>query len=165
MHTKRTLSIVGILLLVMSMVLLISACNGGESGSTDTDTGGSTSSGSTTDSGNDTEDQEDTVVPSPTPEPETLIPEVLAVHPDAYDFEITAASDTYVYIVPMMVKETTEYLLAAQEALGWEKLGNPTIMGHLATLTMKMGDDRLTINLQDNELSETTRVQMLLMQQ
>ena len=65
----------------------------------------------------------------------------------------------------MMVQETTEYLLTELQAKGWELLGQPTIMGHLATLNMKMGDSRLSVSMQDNERSQTTRVQMLLMEQ
>jgi hypothetical protein len=38
-------------------------------------------------------------------------------------------------------------------------------MGHLATLNMKNDTYRLTISMQDNERSETTRVQMVLMEQ
>ena len=64
----------------------------------------------------------------------------------------------------MMVKETADYLLVEHEAKGWERLGAPTIMGHLATLNLKMGDSRLTISMQDNELTEATRVQMLVIQ-
>ena len=93
------------------------------------------------------------------------IPDVLAIHPDAFDFEINALSDTYVYLVPMMVAETTEYMLTELKALGWEELGKPTVMGHLATLNLQMDKSRLTISMQDNERSETTRVQMVLMQQ
>ncbi len=145
MHLKRTLSIFGILTLVLTMVFLLSACQGEESG---------------------TVISEETEAPAePTPDPADEFPEFLVLHPDAFDIDITEVSGTYVYYVPMMVKEITEYLLAEHEAKGWEKLGNPTIMGHLATLTMKMGDDRLTISMQDNELSESTRVQILLMQQ
>ena len=170
MKTKRTLIILGLLVLAISLVALVSACGGRESGSTDTDTstGSGTDSGGTTGSGSDDSGDSgdvDTVEPSPTPEPADLFPDILVLHPDAFDIEVTEASGTYVYLVPMMVKETTEYLLAEHEALGWEKLGNPTVMGHLATLTMKMGEDRLTVSMQDNELSESTRVQMLLMQQ
>ena len=93
------------------------------------------------------------------------IPDGLMNHPDAYDFEVSAVSDTYVYIVPMMVAETTEYMLTELKALGWEELGKPTIMGHLATLNMQMDKSRLTISMQDNEHSESTRIQMVLMQQ
>jgi hypothetical protein len=171
MKKKKILTIIGIIVLIISLIALVSACGGGKSGSTDTDSGtsGSTDTGGDTDTGSsdsgDDEDNGDTVEPSPTPEPASLFPEVLALHPEAFDIEVSVASGTYVYLVPGMVKETVEYLLAEQEALGWEKLGNPTVMGHLATLTMKMGDDRLTVSMQDNELSESTRVQMLLMQQ
>jgi len=148
MNLKRTLSILGILTLVLTMGFLLSACQGEESGPVDS-----------------VDSEEITAPAEPTPDPADEFPEFLVLHPDAFDIDITEVSGTYVYYVPMMVKEITEYLLAEHEAKGWEKLGNPTIMGHLATLTMKMGDDRLTISMQDNELSESTRVQILLMQQ
>ena len=92
------------------------------------------------------------------------IPDVLVIHPDAFDFEINAVNDTYVYVVPMMVAEATEYMLTELKVLGWEELGKPTVMGHLATLNMQMDKSRLTISMQDNERSETTRIQMVLMQ-
>ena len=49
--------------------------------------------------------------------------------------------------------------------MAWEELGKPTEMGHLATRNMLMDKSRLTITIQDNEHSETARIQMLLMQQ
>jgi hypothetical protein len=149
MKAKRTIRIVTLLILVISLFTLLAGCGGGASDSADTDNGAETS-----ESG-----------PTPTPDPADLFPEFLVLHPDAYDIEVTEASGTYVYQVPMMVKETTEYLLAEHEARGWEKLGNPTVMGHLATLTMQMEGKRLTVSMQDNELSESTRVQILLIEQ
>ena len=65
----------------------------------------------------------------------------------------------------MMAAETTEYMLTELEAMGWEERGKLTVMGHLATLNMQMDKSRLTISMQDNERSETTRIQMVLMQQ
>lgn len=100
-----------------------------------------------------------------TPGPEALIPDVLVLHPDAYDIVTTPSSGTYIYVIPGMVAEAMEYMLTELKAKGWEELGQPTLMGHLATLTLQMGKDRLTISMQDNEISETTRIQMLLMQQ
>ncbi len=100
-----------------------------------------------------------------TPGPEALIPDVLVLHPDAYDIVATPSSGTYIYVIPGMVAEAMEYMLTELKAKGWEELGQPTLMGHLATLTLQMGKDRLTISMQDNEISETTRIQMLLMQQ
>ncbi len=93
------------------------------------------------------------------------IPDILVIHPEAYDLEITKATNTYVYHVPMMVNETLDYLLQELKAKGWEELGQPTVMGHLATLNMKQEGYRLTVSLQDNEHSMSTRVQMLLMKQ
>ena len=160
MYTKKVLGVISLLALVVSLVFLLSACGGGDTEPADTSSGGTTDSGS-----DDTGTEEETVLPTATLAPEELFPEELFLHPDAYDIEVTEASGMYVYLVPGMVKEITEYLLDEQLSLGWEKLGNPTIMGHLATLNLKMDSDRLTISLQDNELSESTRVQMLLMQQ
>ncbi len=96
---------------------------------------------------------------------EEQIPDILVIHPDAYDLEITKATNTYVYHVPMMVNETLDYLLQELKAKGWEELGQPVVMGHLATLNMKQEGYRLTVSLQDNEHSMSTRVQMLLMKQ
>ena len=93
------------------------------------------------------------------------VPDSIVVHPDAMNLEIDRANNTYVYIVPMMVQETTDYLLGALEEKGWEPLGQPTVMGHLATINMQQEDHRLSISMQDNERSETTRVQMLLLEQ
>ncbi len=92
-------------------------------------------------------------------------PDILVLHPDAMDVEINAAAGTYVYIVPGMVADTVAYLQTELEAKGWVVLGQPTIMGHLATLNMQMDNYRVTISMQDNDLSQTTRVQMLLLQQ
>jgi hypothetical protein len=159
MHTKKTLSILGTVILVVTLVMLLTACGGAKSDTPDTSTGGSATGSDSSDSGNDN------VAPPPTEKPEETFPDFLVLHPDAFDIEITAASGLYVYSVPMMVKETTDYLWAEHEALGWETMSNPTVMGHLATIVMKMDEDRLTISMQDNELTETTRIQMLLIQQ
>jgi hypothetical protein len=114
------------------------------------------------DNGNEDQDADEPEAPA-TPEPQ--VPDSLVIHPDATNLEIDPANDTYVYIVPMMVGDTTDYLLNALQEKGWETLGQPTIMGHLATLNMQQDDLRLSISMQDNERSETTRVQMLLMDQ
>ncbi|TFG73370.1 MAG: hypothetical protein E4H27_00880 [Anaerolineales bacterium] len=159
---KRYLSIAGVLILIATMVLLLSACQGGNAVSDSTGAEGSSSGGSTSDS--ESGNSEDTQPVEPTPTPEEMLPDTLVLHPDAYDMDFSESSGTYVYYVPMMVKEAAEYLLVEHEAKGWERLGTPVIMGHLATLNMKMGENRLTISMQDNELSETTRVQMLIIQ-
>lgn len=99
--------------------------------------------------------------PEATPTLREQIPDSLVVHPDAFDFEITPASNTYIYIVPGMVAETLEYMEAEFTSRGWEALGKPTVMGHLATLNLQMGKSRLTVSMQDNERTETTRVQMV----
>lgn len=161
MHTRQIMKLLGILTLVIGLMLIVSGCGGGETTPVDTDNGENTSEATNTESSENDEATES----NPTPELAATFPDVLVMHPDAYDIEITEASGAYVYQVPLMVKETTEYLIEEQEALGWEIMGNPTVMGHLASLTLKMGEDRLTISMQDNELSESTRVQFQLMQQ
>jgi hypothetical protein len=150
--------------------LVLTACGGGGSESTTpessagtTTNGGSTSNGGSDDGGDESTASESE--PEPTMSPADQFPEALVIHPEAFDLEANEASNTYVYIVPMMVGDTTEYLLEELQAQGWEELGQPTIMGHLATLNMKNDTYRLTISMQDNERSETTRVQMVLMEQ
>lgn len=101
----------------------------------------------------------------PTVAPEDLFPEILILHPDATDIVVTEATNTYVYIVPMMVEETMTYLQTELEARGWEALGNPSMMGHLATVVMQHDEYRANISLQDNERSMTTRVQISLIDQ
>jgi hypothetical protein len=162
MARKRGLRSVGGLLVVV--ILLLGGCGGG-----------GTEEAAVPDSGAAVV-EEKTVVPEEsggepvaeveaTPAPEDLFPDVLVVHPDAHDIVATPASGTFVYVIPGMVAEAMEYMLTELKARGWEELGQPTLMGHLATLTLRMDKDRLTISMQDNEISETTRVQMLLMQQ
>lgn len=160
MNTRKITKLLGILALAIGLIFIVSGCGGGETTVVDTDNGGSSSGKVTTESG----DNGETTASNPVEETEVTFPDVLVVHPDAFDIEITEASGTYVYLVPMMVKETTEYLITELEALGWEIMGSPTVMGHLASLTMQMGDDRLTVSMQDNELSQSTRVQFQLMQ-
>ncbi len=167
MKTRHFLWIVGILLIITAV--LLTACGGGEV----TSAPGSSDSSVTTTSEEETtksadpaaEKPTDTPIPAATLTPRERIPEFLVVHPDAFNFEVTEAANTYVYIVPMMVAETTAYLEEGLKAAGWEELGKPTIMGHLATLNMKRTGYRLTVSMQDNERSATTRIQMLLSKQ
>lgn len=146
---------------IVIAALLLTACGGGE-----TTTPVVESSATTTESTEETTAATVALAePTATPEPRDRIPEILVVHPDAFDFEITEATNTYVYVVPIMVADTTAYLETELKARGWKELGKPTVMGHLATLIMQREGYRLTVSMQDNERSMTTRVQMLLMEQ
>jgi hypothetical protein len=170
MNMKHDLWIVGVFIVVMA--LLLTACGGGgETPSEDTsvaesnDTTTESTEESAEASDETTEKPAEPAEPTATLEPKDQIPEILVVHPDAFNFEVTEATNTYVYVVPIMVAETTEYLQTELKALGWKELGKPTVMGHLATLIMQREGYRLTVSMQDNERSTTTRVQMLLMEQ
>jgi len=170
MNMKHNLRIVGVLIVIVA--LLLTACGGGgETPSEDTNVAESESTTTestektTEASGETTEKPAEPAEPTATLEPKDRIPDILVVHPDAFNFEVTEATHTYVYVVPMMVADTTAYLETELKALGWEELGKPTVMGHLATLNLKREGYRLTVSMQDNERSQTTRVQMLLMEQ
>ncbi len=170
MNMKHNLRIVGVLIVIVA--LLLTACGGGGETPSE-DTGVAESESTTTEStektteasGETTEKPAEPAEPTATLEPKDRIPDILVVHPDAFNFEVTEATHTYVYVVPMMVADTTAYLETELKALGWEELGKPTVMGHLATLNLKREGYRLTVSMQDNERSQTTRVQMLLMEQ
>lgn len=153
------------LLLLTASLLTLTACGGNSTEVAPTSEApvAASESAEVEDTDNDiAEDSEQEAEPvQATLTPAAQIPESLAVHPDAFDFEVSPASNTYIYYVPMMVAETTEYMLEALTTLGWEELGKPTVMGHLATMNMQMDSSRLTISMQDNELSETTRIQMV----
>ena len=163
MRTRQALRTLSMLL--VALTLLLAACGGDQSPATsEPATGGETES--EIPSGNDDETGEEApAAEEPTAAPEDEIPDILVVHPEAANIEVNEASNTYVYVVPMMVQESADYLIEELEAKGWEELGQPTIMGHLATLNLQQDGHRLTISLQDNERTETTRVQMLLMEQ
>ena len=133
--------------------------------SSNTGASGDTESDKPADEAEGKETEVEVQAPTATPEPKDAIPDILVVHPDAFDFEITEVTHTYVYRVPMMVAETLEYLETELNALGWTELGKPTLMGHLATLNLQREGYRLNVSLQDNEHSKTTRVQMLLSEQ
>lgn len=163
-------------LLLITVVALFAACGGGSPAEPAAEPDAPAMSdneaaGNTGDGGGEVEEAEETEAPAATDAPEATltprqqIPDSLVVHPDAFDVEINPASNTYIYIVPMMVAETTEYMLQELTAKGWQELGKPTIMGHLATLNMQMDKSRLTISMQDNERSQTTRVQMVFIEQ
>ena len=159
MEKKRTIRLVGYLLLVLSFAL--TACGGANATPEviEAPANGSTTEETTNGA------TEVPAAPEATPTDAERFPEILVLHPDATDIQANPASGTYLYIVPMMVQETNDYLLEAMKALGWEELGRPVVMGHLATLNMQMNKTRVTISMQDNERSQTTRVQMLLLEQ
>lgn len=165
MAQKRILRLIALML--MTALLLLTACGGGNADEAPATSAPAESNDAPPANNDDAGDEEAHAVAAPTATLTLVeqIPDVLVIHPDAFDFEISAVSDTYVYFVPMMVAETTEYMLAELKGLGWEELGKPTVMGHLATLNMQMDKSRLTISMQDNERSETTRIQMVLMRQ
>ncbi len=164
---KNTLWIAGIVVIIA--VLLLTACGGKEKTSAPAGPVVESSSDTTTEKSNETSAETDEptqpVEPTATPEPQDRFPDILVIHPDAFNFEVTEATHTYVYVIPLMVADAVAYLEPEFKAKGWEELGKPTIMGHLATLNLKREGYRLTVSLQDNELSKTTRVQMLLMEQ
>ena len=162
MTRKRDFRRAGGLLIVA--VLLLASCGGGSAEAPPVVDGGGPAIEEEVPTVADNGD-ETVAEAEPNPAPENPIPDVLVLHPDAFDLVATPTSGTYVYQVPGMVAEIMEYMLTELKAKGWEELGQPTLMGHLATLTLRMGKDRLTISMQDNEITETTRVQMLLMQQ
>ena len=148
---------------VMGVTLLLAACAGGATSSP-------TTQGDTV-AGNGqavvVDDQPDATADTAggAEEASSTFPDILVLHPDAMDIQANDAAGTYVYVVPGMVAETMDYIQTELKAKGWEPLGQPTVMGHLATLNMQMGKSRVTISMQDNDLSQTTRVQMLLLQQ
>jgi len=160
MQTRHFLWGVGLVLIAAAV--LLTACGGsaGPSSPAGSDQTVTTASGETAKPADSAAEK-----PVATLTPQERIPEFLIVHPEAFDFEITEAANTYVYIVPMMVAETVAYLEENLKAVGWEELGKPTVMGHLATLNMKREGYRLAVSMQDNERSQTTRVQMLLSKQ
>lgn len=162
MERKRILRWIALLLVTASLVL--TACGGGSSDATpETSAPVANDNGGTTDDSDMEEGGEE--APEATPSPREQIPDSLVVHPDAFDFQVTPASNTYIYVIPGLVAEATEYMETELKAKGWEELGKPTIMGHLATLNLQMGNSRLTISMQDNERTETTRVQMVFLEQ
>ncbi len=166
MEKTRVITVIGLLLLVLAFVL--SACGGGnvapisegenaaeEQVQPQAQTGSAAS--------DDDDEVQEPAAPAATLTPAEQFPETLVIHPEADNIQANPSSGTYVYIVPMMVQETTDYLLQEMEALGWQVLGKPTVMGHLATLNMTMDKTRVTISMQDNERSQTTRVQMVVL--
>ncbi|HOT92727.1 MAG TPA: hypothetical protein PLJ78_12700 [Anaerolineae bacterium] len=171
MNLKHHLRILSVLIVIAA--LLLSACGGGSKAPAESTTvveSGSTSTEKATEAAEETTTEKtvepaEPAEPTATPEPKDQFPDILVVHPDAFNFEVTVATNTYVYVVPMMVADTVAYLETEMKAIGWEELGKPTVMGHLATLNLKREGYRLTISMQDNERTQTTRVQMLLMKQ
>ena len=171
MKISRSLRIVSVIFIVVMLLVACSSGGGSTNGSTDngentsSSTGNDENTSASASTSGDGGSAEEKVPDTPTATPEPTIPDILVVHPEATDIEITEATDTYVYIIPGMVAEAEEYFQKELTARGWELLGNPTVMGHLATINMQREDYRLTVSLQDNEHSMTTRVQMLLIEQ
>ncbi len=89
---KRILSIGGVLILIATMVLLLSACQGGNTGSGDNVTGGNASGGSTTEPENG--NSEDVQPVEPTPTPEEMLPDTLVLHPEAFDIDFNVSNGT-----------------------------------------------------------------------
>ncbi|GAG52042.1 unnamed protein product, partial [marine sediment metagenome] len=112
--------------MLMTASLLLTACGGGEVGdapatsppAANNDTPAA-SNDTPTENDDDAGDEEAPAVAAPTATLTLVerIPDLLVIHPDAFDFEVSAVSDTYVYLVPMMVAETAEYVLAELKAL------------------------------------------------
>ncbi len=174
MNTKHIFRIVGVFIVIVA--LLLTACGGGGETTPSAETSSTESESTTTENtdksaatSGETDEKPATpeapAEPTATLEPKDRIPDILVVHPDAFNFEVTEVTHTYVYVVPLMVADTVKYLEAELKNLGWEELGKPTVMGHLATLIMHREGYRLTVSMQDNERSQTTRVQMLMMKQ
>ena len=173
MEMKRMLRIVSALLVLITLVL--TACGGKETPTTPTADTPEAKSNTDNDSSNETSDDSQpteevvsdiaSAEPTATLAPQELFHELLVIHPEAFDFEVTEATHTYVYRVPLMVSDTLDYLLDELHVLGWEELGKPTLMGHLATLNLQQEGYRLNISMQDNERSQVTRIQMLLSEQ
>ncbi len=129
-------------LLLLTVMLTLVACGGGGGGTTEpTGNGGN--------------------VPEATPTPG--FPEYLPLHPEATEVQINVASKVYSYVMPGLVKEAVDYIDPQMEALGWKLIGKPNIMGHIATINMENDTSRITISLQDNERTQTTRVQFSVM--
>lgn len=133
---------VGLPVLLLLLVALLVAC-GGSGGTGPVENGG----GGT--------------APEPTPTPS--FPEFLPLHPEATEIQMNHASKVYSYVMPGLVKEAVEYVDPAMEALGWRLIGKPNIMGHIATINMENDTSRISISLQDNERTNTTRVQFSVM--
>jgi len=163
MDAKRLLRVA--LLLVVASTVVLTSCSKG--GGTAVESPSGSQAEPTTEvsqpSGSEEEEAPTAAAPTATLQPKEMFPETLVIHPEAFDFEANPATNTYVYYVPMMVAETAEYLVTELKALGWTELGKPTVMGHLATLVLQQGSMRLNVSMQDNERTETTRVQMQVM--
>jgi hypothetical protein len=136
MNNKRVLW----MLIIVGLSVVLAACGGGEVA------------------------PEEAVDPdaTPTPSPADEFPEVIPIHPEAFDLEANTTADTYIYHMPGMVEEAVDYFIPEMETLGWEPMGNPTIMGHLATFNMEGQEYRMAVSMQDNENRQTTRIQMTL---
>lgn len=158
MTHKKTICAVGILLILL---MALSACIVYNPGTPEAAPTGTAAAKPTGEAG-----APDATTAETTPEKaEDEFPDILVLHPDATDIEISAESNTYIYAVPMMVADTIAYLEPALKEKGWIELGKPIIMGHLATINLQNDEYRLNISMQDNEHAESTRIQMRLTKQ
>ncbi len=163
MTHRKAIFTVGIALILLMMAL--SACVVNNPGTPEPEVSATPASQETTEAPAATVEAtvDATAAVEATPEPAgDEFPEILVIHPDATDLEISAATNTYVYVMPMMVADAIAYLEPALKDKGWIELGKPSVMGHLATLNLQREGYRLNVSLQDNERSKTTRVQMRL---
>lgn len=135
---------IGLSILLLLVVSLLVACGGGSGGGK---TGPVENGGGS--------------VPEPTPTPS--FPEYLPMHPEATEIQINVASKVYSYVMPGLVKDAVAYIDPEMQALGWRLIGKPNIMGHIATINMENDTSRISISLQDNERTNTTRVQFSVM--
>jgi hypothetical protein len=159
MAKKRSFWFIRLFVVVVALGLM--ACGGGEATGVPAVAGQSEDSGTTVQTNGSANGE---LAPTETPSTAAgQYPETLVIHPDATDIEAKPASGMYVYLVPLTAEETSEYMLAEMKTLGWEELGKPSTIGHLATINMQMGRSRVAISMQYNERSQTTRVQMSLM--
>ncbi len=165
MTHRKAIFTVGIVLILLIMAL--SACVVNNPGTPESEP-----VGESTPAGNATTEAPAATVETTAPATTTVgatpeqtgneFPEILVLHPDATDLEISAATNTYVYVVPLMVADTLAYLEPALKDKGWTELGKPLVMGHLATINLQREGYQLNVSMQDNERSKTTRVQMRL---
>jgi hypothetical protein len=159
MTRKHVIGFVGLLLVLM--MLGLTACGAGDTTGAPEVAASSGNNGAEVGTAGDS--NEGPTAPAATLTVAEQYPETLIIHPDATGIEARPTAGVYVYIVPLTSEETLDYMLEEMKALGWEELGRPSLVGHLATINMQMGRSRVAISMQYNERSQTTRVQLSLM--